>query len=127
MRFSPRRQPSYEVACVKEVKPIITELPAESGQIMRASNHLVVTNSEYEFKRRTTISDYRHAIIAARSQYMRDISPANELLCEGWKLTVLRKGDNQTRLLVSYTAQPALVSVKPATRLPPFIDILNDI
>lgn len=93
---------------------------------MRVSDRLVVANSTYEFKRRTTISDYRHALIAARAQYMRDINPANELLCEGWKLTVLRKGE-QTRLLVSYIAQPALVASKPAVRLPPFIEALNDI
>ncbi|KAG9093456.1 hypothetical protein FRC07_011460 [Ceratobasidium sp. 392] len=97
------------------------------GQIIRASDHLIVTNSTYEFKRCTTVSDYRHAIIAARAQYMRDIGPANELLCEGWKLTVMRKGDKQTRLLVSYIAQPAVVDTKPAIRLPPFINILNDI
>ncbi|QRV91122.1 hypothetical protein RhiJN_19140 [Ceratobasidium sp. AG-Ba] len=126
MRFSPRRQPSYEVVDVKEVKPIIIESATESVQIMRISDRLVVANSAYELKRCATISDYRHALIAARAQYMRDINPANELLCEGWKLTVMRKGE-QTRLLVSYTAQPALVNGKPGVRLPPFIDALNEI
>ncbi|KAH7344626.1 hypothetical protein B0J17DRAFT_636249 [Rhizoctonia solani] len=125
MRFSSRWQRSYEVVDIKEVQPTITELPTEDIQIMRASNHLVVSNSTYEMKR-STASDCRHALIAARAQYMRDISPANELLCEGWKLTIMRKAD-RTKMIVSYIGQPAMVSSKPANRLPPFIDILNDI
>ncbi|CAE6522155.1 unnamed protein product [Rhizoctonia solani] len=125
MRFSPRWQRSYEVAGVKEVQPTSIELPTEDIQIIRASNRLVVANSTYEMKRGTA-SDCRHALIAARAQYMRDISPANELLCEGWKLTVMRKADH-TKMIVSYIGQPAMVSSKPAIRLPPFIDILKDI
>ncbi|KDN43485.1 hypothetical protein RSAG8_06074, partial [Rhizoctonia solani AG-8 WAC10335] len=125
MRFSPRWQRSYEVVGVKEVQPTFTELPTEDIQIMRASNRLVVSNTTYEM-RQGTASDCRHALIAARAQYMRDISPANELLCEGWKLTVMRKAD-RTKMIVSYIGQPAVVSSKPAIRLPPFIDILKDI
>ncbi|CAE6523978.1 hypothetical protein RSOLAG22IIIB_01411 [Rhizoctonia solani] len=125
MRFSPRWQRSYEVVGVKEVQPTFTELPTEDIQIMRASNHLVVSNCTYEMKQGTA-SDCRHALIAARAQYMRDISPANELLCEGWKLTVMRKAD-RTKMIVSYIGQPAMVSSRPAIRLPPFIDILKDI
>ncbi|ELU43098.1 hypothetical protein AG1IA_02859 [Rhizoctonia solani AG-1 IA] len=82
MRFSSRWQRSYEVVGVKEVQPTFTELPTEDIQVVRASDHLVVSNSTYEIKRSTS-SDCRHALIAARAQYMRDISPANELLCEG--------------------------------------------
>ncbi|KAF8609441.1 hypothetical protein BDV93DRAFT_550961 [Ceratobasidium sp. AG-I] len=125
MRFSPKRQISYEVADFKEVKPIMTELPTEDTQILRASDHLVISNSTYEVKKGTA-TDCRHALIAARAQYMRDISPANELLCEGWKLTIMRKAE-QTRIIVSYIAQPAIVDVKPSIRLPPFIDILKAI
>lgn len=125
MLFAPRRQRPYEVVDVKEVQPTITEFTTEDTQIMRASDHLVVSNSTFEMKRGNA-SDCRHALIAARAQYMRDISPANELLCEGWKLTIMRKAD-QTRMLVSYIGQPAIVNTKPAIRLPPFINILNDI
>ncbi|CEL58074.1 hypothetical protein RSOLAG1IB_02819 [Rhizoctonia solani AG-1 IB] len=125
MRFSPRWQRSYEVVGVKEVQPTFTELPSEDIQVMRASDHLVVSNSTYEMKR-SSASDCRHALIAARAQYMRDISPANELLCEGWKIVIMQKAD-RTKMIVSYIGQPAIVSSKPAVRLPPFIDILNDI
>ncbi|KAJ1311077.1 hypothetical protein OPQ81_009581 [Rhizoctonia solani] len=125
MLFSPRWQRSYEVVDVKEVQPTITELPIEDVQIIRASKHLVVSNSTYEMKQGAA-SDCRHALIAARAQYMRDISPANELLCEGWKLTIMRKAD-RIKMIVSYVGQPAIVSSKPSIRLPPFIEILNDV
>ncbi|KAF8708262.1 hypothetical protein RHS03_03781, partial [Rhizoctonia solani] len=125
MRFSSRWQRSYEVVGVKEVQPTFTELPTEDIQVVRASDHLVVSNSTYEIKR-STPSDCRHALIAARAQYMRDISPANELLCEGWKIVIMRKAD-RTKMIVSYIGQPAMVSSKPALRLPPFIEILDNI
>jgi len=70
-----------------------------------------------------------HAVNHARSRVLQDAARRgyNVLLCEGWQLTLLRKG-NRYRVEVCYVGRPAAVVGKvPELPPPPFVSLLDTI